>query len=69
MNIYKMMPCSKFNWFEHHKTKTLFYDSQEKLAEVYENGCGKWFYKNGNVALEYYNDAGFIFPLNNEYLI
>ncbi|CAH2103612.1 unnamed protein product [Euphydryas editha] len=58
MNVYKMMPAyTEFDWFKNHKDqKALFYDSREKLAEIYEDGCGKWFYKNGCLALEYYSD-------------
>ncbi|XP_046977574.1 uncharacterized protein LOC124543401 [Vanessa cardui] len=58
-NIYKMVPSySKFDWFKNHKNeKMLCYGSSEKLAEVYEDGCGKWFYKNGNTALDYYSTA------------
>ncbi|XP_038216712.1 uncharacterized protein LOC119835790 [Zerene cesonia] len=57
MNIYKMIPAyPQFDWFKNHcKERVLFYDSGEVLAEIYENGCGKWFYRNGLIALDYFN--------------
>lgn len=60
-----MMPSyTEFDWFENHKdAKTLFYDSNKKLAEIYENGCGKWFYENGNLALEYYSAPGVLYTI------
>ncbi|XP_064076342.1 uncharacterized protein LOC135194631 [Vanessa tameamea] len=56
-NVYNMVPSySKFDWFKNHKNeKMLCYESSEKLAEIHEDGCGKWFYKNGNTALDYYS--------------
>ncbi|XP_022125644.2 uncharacterized protein LOC111000497 [Pieris rapae] len=56
MNIYKMEPTNPhFDWFKTHAHKrALFYDTTEILAEINENGCGgKWFYKNGSVALHF----------------
>ncbi|XP_052751431.1 uncharacterized protein LOC113517001 [Galleria mellonella] len=57
MNIYKMIPANpKYDWFERHKNmKIMYYDTGEKLAEINSDGCGKLFYKNGKVALDYYN--------------
>ncbi|CAG9796715.1 unnamed protein product [Diatraea saccharalis] len=57
MNVYRMRPAHpEFDWFEHNKSKRLMqYDSGEKLAEFNENGRGRWFYKNGRVALDYYD--------------
>ncbi|XP_045510222.1 uncharacterized protein LOC123705482 [Colias croceus] len=57
MNIYKMIPAyPQFDWFKNHrKERVLFYDTGEVLAELYENGCGKWFYKNGLIALDFFN--------------
>uniref|UniRef100_A0A2A4JKG7 FAM194 C-terminal domain-containing protein n=1 Tax=Heliothis virescens TaxID=7102 RepID=A0A2A4JKG7_HELVI len=57
MNIYKMKPANpKHDWFELHKHKgELFYDTGERLAYIKTNGRGHWFYKNGTVALDYYN--------------
>ncbi|XP_059055110.1 uncharacterized protein LOC131849134 [Achroia grisella] len=57
MNIYKMMPANpKYDWFERHRNmKNKFYDTGEKLAEIDSNGRGKWFYKNGNIALDYFS--------------
>ncbi|CAF4748800.1 unnamed protein product [Pieris macdunnoughi] len=61
MNIYKMEPANPhFDWFKSHAHKrAMFYDTREILAEINENGCGgKWFYKNGSVALHYCNSQG-----------
>lgn len=37
----------------------MLYDSGEKLAEFSDDGRGRWFYKNGKLALDYYNAKGF----------
>ncbi|CAH4038595.1 unnamed protein product [Pieris brassicae] len=61
MNIYKMEPTNPhFNWFKTHANKrAMFYDTREMLAEINENGCGgKWFYKNGSVALHFCYSQG-----------
>nr|XP_021185796.2 uncharacterized protein LOC110373031 [Helicoverpa armigera] len=57
MNIYKMKPAyPKHDWFELHKhDEELFYDTGQRLALIDANGRGHWFYKNGTVALDYYN--------------
>ncbi|CAH0690820.1 unnamed protein product [Chilo suppressalis] len=57
MNVYRMRPAHpEFDWFEHNKSKRLMqYDTGEKLAEFNDNGRGRWFYKNGRVALDYYD--------------
>ncbi|KAL0851789.1 hypothetical protein ABMA28_000098 [Loxostege sticticalis] len=55
MNIYKMEPANpKFDWFDRHKTQKIYYDTGEKFAEIEETGSGKWYYKNGALALDYY---------------
>ncbi|KAI8431153.1 hypothetical protein MSG28_001198 [Choristoneura fumiferana] len=55
MNVYKMLPVSN-NWFTRNRYRgTLYYNSGEKLAVIEEDGQGKWLYKNGMVALQYYN--------------
>lgn len=61
MNIYRMRPAHpEFDWFEHNKKKReMLYDSGEKLAEFSDDGRGRWFYKNGKLALDYYNAKGF----------
>lgn len=49
----------EFNWFEHNKVKgVMHYDSGEKLAEFRDNGLGQWFYRNGRLALDYYDSKG-----------
>lgn len=61
MNIYKMEPANPhFDWFKSHSQKgVLFYDSGEILAEINEKGCGgKWYYKNGSVALDFCYSQG-----------
>lgn len=60
MNIYKMLPASmSADWFKLFKnSKSLFYDTGEKLAEIYDNGSGRWFYKDGNVALDVQKEKG-----------
>ncbi|CAK1601849.1 unnamed protein product [Parnassius mnemosyne] len=46
----------EFDWFEHNKSKKImYYDTGEMLAEFDEDGRGRWFYKNGRLALDYYN--------------
>ncbi|XP_028176335.1 uncharacterized protein LOC114364391 isoform X1 [Ostrinia furnacalis] len=57
MNVYRMRPAQpEFDWFEHNKNKRLmFYDTGEKLAEFDDNGRGRWYYKNGRLALDYYD--------------
>ncbi|KAG6444628.1 hypothetical protein O3G_MSEX003480 [Manduca sexta] len=57
MNIYKMVPANpKYDWFKINKLKGIkFYDTGETLAEIDMDGCGRWYYKNGGIALDYYN--------------
>lgn len=52
----------EFDFFKRNKSKKiLFYDTGEKLAEIYSDETGKWFYRNGNLALDCYNPEGFYF--------
>ncbi|KAJ0182628.1 hypothetical protein K1T71_001997 [Dendrolimus kikuchii] len=57
MNVYRMRPVHpEFDWFEHNKNKKLMmYETGEKLAEFDETGRGRWYYQNGNLALDYYD--------------
>ncbi|XP_063395638.1 trichohyalin-like [Cydia fagiglandana] len=57
MNVYRMRPAKpEFDWFEHNKNKGLLtYDSGEKFAEFDENGRGRWYYRTGRLALDYYD--------------
>ncbi|CAK1554639.1 unnamed protein product [Leptosia nina] len=58
MNVYKVEPANpQFDWFKTHShERVIYYDTGEMLAEINEDGCGgKWFYKNGDVALDFYN--------------
>ncbi|CAG4965318.1 unnamed protein product [Colias eurytheme] len=57
MNVYRMRPAHpEFDWFEHNKNKKIMlYDTEEKLAEFDDNGKGRWFYRNGRKALDYYD--------------
>ncbi|XP_022822154.1 titin homolog isoform X2 [Spodoptera litura] len=57
MNVYRMRPAHpEFDWFEHNKNKRLMtYDSGERLAEFDDNGRGRWYYRNGRLALDYYD--------------
>ncbi|XP_072937401.1 uncharacterized protein [Epargyreus clarus] len=57
MNVYKMRPAHpEFDWFNRNKNKRLMlYDTGEKLAEFDDNGRGRWFYRNGRIALDYYD--------------
>ncbi|KAM3967583.1 uncharacterized protein ACR2FA_011074 [Aphomia sociella] len=57
MNVYRMRPAHpEFDWFEHNKSKRIMqYDTGEKLAEFEDNGRGRWFYRNGRLALDYYD--------------
>ncbi|XP_072945014.1 uncharacterized protein [Epargyreus clarus] len=57
MNVYRMRPAHpEFDWFDRNKNKRLMlYDSGEKLAEFDDNGRGRWFYRNGRLALDYYD--------------
>ncbi|XP_075980027.1 uncharacterized protein LOC142979117 [Anticarsia gemmatalis] len=57
MNVYRMRPAHpEFDWFEHNKNKRLMtYDTGEKLAEFEESGRGRWYYRNGRLALDYYD--------------
>ncbi|XP_047525870.1 reticulocyte-binding protein homolog 2a-like isoform X1 [Pieris napi] len=57
MNVYRMRPAHpEFDWFEHNKNKKLMhYDTGEKLAEFDDDGKGRWFYRNGRLALDYYD--------------
>lgn len=60
MNVYRMRPAHpEFDWFEHNKNKRLMtYDSGERLAEFDDNGRGRWYYRNGRLALDYYDAQG-----------
>ncbi|XP_059048138.1 uncharacterized protein LOC131843486 [Achroia grisella] len=57
MNVYRMRPAHpEFDWFEHNKNKRLIqYDTGERLAEFDDNGRGRWYYRNGRLALDYYD--------------
>ncbi|KAJ8735457.1 hypothetical protein PYW07_007077 [Mythimna separata] len=57
MNVYRMRPAHpEFDWFEHNKKKgRLTYDTGETLAEFDDNGRGRWYYRNGRLALDYYD--------------
>ncbi|XP_047984800.1 WD repeat-containing protein 87-like [Leguminivora glycinivorella] len=57
MNVYRMRPAKpEFDWFEHNKNKgELTYDTGEKLAEFDDNGRGRWYYRTGELALDYYD--------------
>lgn len=65
MNVYRMRPAHpEFDWFEHNKNKRLMtYDTGEKLAEFDDNGRGRWYYKNGRLALDYYDAEGKYYTL------
>lgn len=60
MNVYRMRPAQpEFDWFQHNKNKCeLTYESGDKLAEIDDNGRGRWYYRNGRLALDYYNTEG-----------
>ncbi|XP_026324104.1 myb-like protein X [Hyposmocoma kahamanoa] len=57
VNIYRMQPVNpEFDWFERNKNKGVMkYDTGERLAEFDENGRGRWYYRNGRLALDYYD--------------
>ncbi|KAJ2940755.1 hypothetical protein O0L34_g14866 [Tuta absoluta] len=57
VNVYRMRPAfPEYDWFEHNKKRgTMRYSSGEKLAEIDEDGRGRWYYKNGRLALDYYD--------------
>lgn len=57
-----MQPVNpEFDWFKRHKDKgTMKYDSGEKLAEFDSNGRGRWYYRNGRLALDYYDAEGYL---------
>ncbi|KAJ8736466.1 hypothetical protein PYW08_007122 [Mythimna loreyi] len=57
MNVYRMRPAHpEFDWFEHNKYKRLMtYDTGERLAEFDDNGRGRWYYRSGRLALDYYD--------------
>ncbi|PZC73583.1 hypothetical protein B5X24_HaOG209412 [Helicoverpa armigera] len=57
MNVYRMRPAHpEFDWFEHNKNKRLMtYDTGERLAEFDDNGRGRWYYRSGRLALDYYD--------------
>lgn len=61
MNVYRMRPAHpEFDWFEHNKNKRLMtYDTGEKLAEFDDNGRGRWYYRSGGLALDYYDAEGY----------
>lgn len=60
MNIYKMTLANPLShWFKRHRRERLFfYDTGEKLAEIDDDGHGRWYYKNGMLALDYYKAEG-----------
>lgn len=55
-----MIPANgKNDWFKRHQYQgSLYYETGEKLAEIDEDGHGRWYYKNGIVALRYYKAEG-----------
>ncbi|XP_068627049.1 titin-like isoform X3 [Battus philenor] len=57
MNVYRMRPSHpEFDWFEHNKNKKhMHYESGETLADFQEDGRGRLYYRNGRLALDYYN--------------
>ncbi|KAJ8736470.1 hypothetical protein PYW08_007126 [Mythimna loreyi] len=57
LNVYRMRPAHpEFDWFEHNKKKRLMtYDTGERLAEFEDNGRGRWYYRSGRLALDYYD--------------
>ncbi|XP_013177459.1 PREDICTED: uncharacterized protein LOC106124960 isoform X2 [Papilio xuthus] len=57
LNVYRMRPSHpEFDWFENNKSKqVMYYDTGEILAEFHEDGRGRWYYRNGRLALDYYN--------------
>ncbi|CAH2050230.1 unnamed protein product, partial [Iphiclides podalirius] len=57
LNVYRMRPSHpEFDWFENNKSKkVMHYDTGEILAEFDEDGRGRWFYRNGRIALAYYD--------------
>lgn len=65
MNVYRMRPAHpEFDWFEHNKEKGIMkYDTGERLADFDDKGRGRWYYRNGGVALDYYDAEG-IFKLD-----
>ncbi|KAJ8735458.1 hypothetical protein PYW07_007078 [Mythimna separata] len=56
-NVYRMRPAQpEFDWFKHNKNKRqMTYDTGERLAEFDENGRGRWYYRSGRLALDYYD--------------
>lgn len=54
VKIYRMIHYKQeFNWFDvHRKQEVIFYETGEKMAEI-GNNYGRWFYRNGKVALQY----------------
>ncbi|CAG9788980.1 unnamed protein product [Diatraea saccharalis] len=60
MNVYKMIPTNpQADWFKKHQNKRVtMYNTGEKFAEIYEDGKGRWYYKNGKLALDYYKLQG-----------
>lgn len=55
-----MVPsCPKFDWLGSHKNEDIiFYETGEVLAEVYDDGLFKWFYRDGKVALDFIDVFG-----------
>lgn len=51
----------EYNWFDIHRHKeVVFYHTGEKLAEIGDH-YGRWFYRNGKVALQYLTQStGFL---------
>lgn len=43
------------------------YDTGEKLAEFDDNGRGRWFYRSGKLALDYYDAEGRNFWLTSQF--
>lgn len=60
MNVYRMRPSRpEFDWFKRNKNKGLMtYDTGETLAEIDDDGRGRWYYKNQRLALQYYDAEG-----------
>lgn len=57
-----MQPAnSEFDWFERNKEKgVMHYDTGEKLAVFDDSGRGRWYYRNGRLALDYYDAEGYL---------
>ncbi|KAJ2941371.1 hypothetical protein O0L34_g3574 [Tuta absoluta] len=57
MNIYRVRPTNpEFDWFNNNRKKgNLYYDTGEILANFDEDGRSRLYYKNGRLALDYYD--------------